>query len=368
MKYNQGQSRLELQTLLEIQRNVFMKIKAICPTLLTISAVLFAEAFPGFAIDPPPQRSRSYDIDPDIRNEANRLTTMEQRCAYLATVVTNTPGSHSTNRFKVASAIRLLDAIHSTNLIPVLISQIDFMDHKYNNYPAMPALAALGEAAVPQLLEAVKKPKRSTWARNAVETLMDIKGPKYIEFVEGQKNILSPDAWKRLSWYAFHSEVPPTVSIYPLPQQVCGYEIETNVFNEVNMLPTVERRCAYLASVVTNTTDSTAEDNFKIASAIRLLGVLHSTNSIAVLVARIDFEDAKYRNNPTVLAMAAMGEPAVSQLMAVVNEPKSSRRVRFAVETLMEIKGSKYNEFVGEQKNNLSIEVWKRLLQYAIDW
>jgi hypothetical protein len=345
-----------------------MKIKKIGLVTLAVLAGLFVGNLSSFAIDPLPLQVGGYEIDTNIWNEANKLPTMEQRYAYLAMVVKNMPVSYSTNNFKVASAIRLLEVIHSTNSIPVLASRIDFMDYKYNNYPAMPALAALGEAAVPQLLEMVRKPKRPTWVRNTVEVLMNIKGEKYIAFVNEQKNSMPPEAWKRLSWYAFHSEVPPTVSVYPLPQQVCGCEVETNVYNEANKLLDAEQLRVFLESVVINTTDATGENNSKIASAIRLLGVIRSTNSITMLASKIDFLDTKYHNKPAVFAMAAMGETAVPQLMEIVKEPKNSKRIANAVQVLMEIKGSKYGEFLEEQKKVLPSEIWKRMLGYAVNY
>ena len=341
-----------------------MKLKNICLTSAVLTG-LFAGGISSFAIDALPQQVGTYNIDTNVCNEANKLPTLEQRCAYLAAVVTNTPGSYSTNNFKVASAIRLLGVIHSSDSVGVLISKIDFDDIKYSSEPAVFALTAIGEAAVPRLMEVVKTPKRSTEARNAVEVLMGIKGSKYIDFVNEQKNMLPPEIWKRLSWYAFHSEVSPTVSIYPLPQQVDGYDINMNVCNDANRFPTTEQRCVYLETVVTNTTDSTAEDNFKIASAIRLLGVIHSTNSIAALASKIDFLDTRHHNNPAVPAMAAMCEAAVPQLMEIVKEPKPSMRVRNAIDVLMEIKGSKYGEFVHEQKSILPPEIWKRMVMYA---
>jgi len=337
---------------------------------MKIKYILICTAFLNAAIyvhgsDFLPQRIGKYEIETNLLDAVNQLPTIEGRVDYLQTIIRKTRDSSAENNFKIASAIRLLGNLHSTNAIAILASNIDFQDTRYHNEPSVSAIISIGDAAVPQLLEIVKKPRRVAWARNAVEALMKIKGGKYIEFVNEQKGSLPAPIWERLCWYAFHTEVPPNVVVYPLPQRVRNFEIESNILVRANAFLDVDQRRNYLESVVKNTDESTSEGNFQVSSAIRLLGVIHSTNSIPVLASKIDFEDGQYRNNPTPLAMAAMGEAAVSQLIEIIKEPQRSKRTHFAAAALVQIKGVEYFEFVDEQKNSLPAEIWKRFLQVS---
>ncbi len=154
-----------------------------------------------------------------------------------------------------------------------------------------------------------------------------------------------------------------------LPSVVGIYEIHNQVRNEAGQMTSIHERATYLSSVIaSNTNNSSTIENFKKASAIRLLGVIGLTNSIGILITNIDFEDIKYHNYPAVASLIKIGEPAVPQLLDVVKEPLDKRqRVPLAVEALLKIKGKTYEKFVQLQKNKMPSEVWSRLLKYAID-
>lgn len=171
------------------------------------------------------------------------------------------------------------------------------------------------------------------------------------------------------SWFAVaQAEIPSTDKAADLPPVVGNREINADVREEVNRLSSSDLRIKYLFTVVSDSTNTlSVTNNFKKASAIRLLGVMANTNAINILVSNIAFEDIKYHDNPAVEALVSIGEPAVFQLLEVVKEPLgNSRRVPCAVEALMKIKGDRYNEFVQGQKNIMSSEIWKRLLEYAV--
>lgn len=164
-----------------------------------------AAAFQSFAIEPLPQTVAGCEIDNDVRNEANRLLSTGQRCAYLVSIVTNATNLTATDNLRKASAIRLLGAIGDTSSIVVLVLNINFKDIKHLNhpYPALSAIITFGDEAIPQLLEILKEkpgnPKRNS---SAVEAMRSIKGSKYNEFVLSQKNKLSPEIWEKLYVYA----------------------------------------------------------------------------------------------------------------------------------------------------------------------
>jgi hypothetical protein len=166
----------------------------------------------------------------------------------------------------------------------------------------------------------------------------------------------------------------PTRTNDLLPEVMGFWKISPEVREKANQLPTKALKLEYLTALVTNRiADSVADQGFKKASAIRLLGVIRDTNSVGVLVSVIAFKDVQYLGDrqihmwPAVDSLAAIGEPAVPQLLDIVKEiPKEDMRVSLAVQTLVKIKGTHYEEFVKEQKNKLPEAAWLNLCVYAV--
>jgi hypothetical protein len=104
-----------------------------------------------------------------------------------------------------------------------------------------------------------------------------------------------------------------------LPQYVSGYQVSQGVREVANTLATPELRIAYLLSVIaTNAVETNEIENMQKSSAIRLVSVIKSKQSIAVLVSNITFVDTKYHEQPAYQALETIGEPAVPNLMDVV--------------------------------------------------
>jgi hypothetical protein len=148
----------------------------------------------------------SYRVSPDVRQEANKFATAELRVAYLSSVIaSNAVYTNEAQNFRKSSAIRLVGVIESTNSIPILVSNIVFVDAKYPQRPAYQALETFGEPAVPYLLDALKDPSASTEKVDLViEVLRFIKKAKYNpdqwdKFVDVQKKTLPPELQRRLN-------------------------------------------------------------------------------------------------------------------------------------------------------------------------
>jgi hypothetical protein len=144
------------------------------------------------------------------------------------------------------------------------------------------------------------------------------------------------------------------------------------VREEANKLTTTELRLAYLSSVIaSNAIDTNGIENFRKSSAIRLVSVIKSTNSIAILVSNITFLDVeipKFPEMPAYYALEVIGEPAVPYLMDVVKDPSAPpEKVERVVEVLRHVKRVQYNnpdqwdKFVEEQKKELPPELWNRI-------
>jgi len=157
-----------------------------------------------------------------------------------------------------------------------------------------------------------------------------------------------------------------------LPETAGLFDISKDVRKEANKLPTSEMRVAYLSSVISSNVATASEiENFRTASAIRLLAVLRSTNSIGILVSNIAFVDIRYRYEPSIDALVAIGEPTTPYLLDVLKDPSATpERCRCAVKALMHIKGANSNvggwiEFVLDQEKKLPKGAWDRLRHYG---
>lgn len=153
-----------------------------------------------------------------------------------------------------------------------------------------------------------------------------------------------------------------------LPAYVKGNRISQDVREEANRLATPELRLAYLSSVIASNAVGTNEiENYRKSSAIRLVGVIKSTNSIAILVSNIDFVDAKYPEMPALYPLEVIGEPAVPYLLDALKDPSASHeKVERVLEMLRYVKRAKYNpdqwdKFIEEEKKVLPPELRSRI-------
>lgn len=154
-----------------------------------------------------------------------------------------------------------------------------------------------------------------------------------------------------------------------LPAFIGIYTISQEVREEANKLATTESRIAYLSSVIaSNAVDTSAVENFRKSSALRLMGIINSTNTIPVLVSNLTFVDAKLPVRPAVEALAKIGEPAVPCLLEALKDPSaSSEKVELIVQELRFIKKAQFDpenrwgKFVEENKGKLPPELRGRL-------
>jgi hypothetical protein len=170
------------------------------------------------------------------------------------------------------------------------------------------------------------------------------------------------------AYFAAAADSATTNKETDLPTHVMGYMVNPDVREEANKLATSELRIAYLLSVIaSNAVDTNEIENFRKSSAIRLVSVIKSTNSIAILVSNIDFVDAKYPERPAYRPLEAIGEPAVPYLLDVLKDPStSSQKCDRVIEVLRIIKKArpypeKWQAFVDEEKKKFPPEVRGRI-------
>ena len=152
-----------------------------------------------------------------------------------------------------------------------------------------------------------------------------------------------------------------------LPAKIGFYEINDEVCSEANKLESKDLQIKYLSSVIQKMHDPATENSRK-ASAIRLLGFIASTNTIDVLVSSISFGDVKHGDFPAVQSLTNIGAPAIPKLLAMVEGSTNKMELYCAVQTLKKINGSKYQEFVQQQKSVMPHARWIELLRYDVDW
>ena len=151
-----------------------------------------------------PSRVGTHPIALEVRAAVNKFPTIEAQTEYLAGILTNQPAPTDVGNSQKVSAIRLLGYAGKTNSTDLLLSQIAFRDINGHSYPAVYALAHLGEAAVPKLLDLVDESTNQIAIANAVQTLVLIKGTNYETFVLRQKDNVRPDTWNKLIRHALN--------------------------------------------------------------------------------------------------------------------------------------------------------------------
>ena len=139
------------------------------------------------------------DIGAAVRKELDNRPSVDSKVEFLASVISETTAVVNAANDRNADAINLLAKTGGTNAIGVLVSNILSFDNLHHNFPAADALCAIGEPAVPQLLKVFDDASNPYAMDEAAQTLARIKGKHYKEFVDEEKNSMSPAAWKRLS-------------------------------------------------------------------------------------------------------------------------------------------------------------------------
>jgi len=142
--------------------------------------------------------------------------------------------------------------------------------------------------------------------------------------------------------------------------------IDKNIEAAVMKMTSQVDRVVFLKSFITNNLGESPEENLQKATALRLMGDYGGSNAIPVLVENLEYEDTKHHDTPSVSALVAIGEPAVQPLLRVVAASGNKHRTSLAVQALMAIKGTQYDEFVEEQKDRMNADTGKNLLRYTI--
>ncbi len=145
------------------------------------------------------------------------------------------------------------------------------------------------------------------------------------------------------------------------------YKIDKDIKHHLQALNSPKEKIAYLKSYLISRHKCSHQQKNKKSSAIRLLGEYGGTNSIPALIENLEYEDPIYHDNPSVTALATIGESATEPLLLVVKSKEEKNRIALAVQALMRIKGTNYNTFVEQKRAQMPLDTWKNLLIYAIE-
>jgi len=126
-------------------------------------------------------------IDKDVQRHVDQCSSVETKIEYLSSVVAGKADSSDiTKNIRKSSAIILLGKIGGTNVIDILMTNLIYIDSRYNGSPASHALVLIGEPAVPQLLKVLK----DSGGEEPQETVADMRAKLvagYKESIEEQR-------------------------------------------------------------------------------------------------------------------------------------------------------------------------------------
>jgi hypothetical protein len=157
-----------------------------------------------------PATVNSCSINMEVRENANKLPSEALRVNYLSSIVlANHASTNAVENSKAGAAIRLVGVIKSANSISILISNLAFVDTNNHDRPAVEALAAIGDAAIPQLLGVLEDSSASEekclWAVEAMKWIKQASAYEHmkdwVRFMMEQKSKLPQKAWERLWRY-----------------------------------------------------------------------------------------------------------------------------------------------------------------------
>jgi len=167
-------------------------------------------------------------VDKALQAQVDHYTNMALKIKFLSSVIRSAGAAsgeiNNTNNVRISSAITLLGQIGGTNVIDMLITNLTFLDKRYNGSPASRALVSIGEPAAAKLLDVLKEPSAEviqetsqdmrakllhgykespdeSRVRWAALTIGMIEGSHWKEFEEQQKKTLPKKAWDRLMQY-----------------------------------------------------------------------------------------------------------------------------------------------------------------------
>jgi hypothetical protein len=149
---------------------------------------------------------------------------------------------------------------------------------------------------------------------------------------------------------------------YRLPDnyELAKSRIDERVIGEMNSRSSRESQIDYLISTLDGNTN-----NIERCSAIRLLGMTESPKAIQPLLRNIDLRDAENRTYPAIHALAEVGTNAVPDIIKFIEISDDKQKMALAVQSIVEIMGSHYSEYVDRNKRSFSPKVKDALLRYG---
>ena len=128
--------------------------------------------------------SINLSIDENVIGHVNSLSNSSEQIDYLNHLAQNTPDNH-----QKSSALHLLGETHSTNVVPVLLDNLTFRDEDSKTFPAVRALARIGEDAVEPIFVYIKTTTNRVAVTRGAEAIQTIKcrGVDCSEYLEWLK-------------------------------------------------------------------------------------------------------------------------------------------------------------------------------------
>ena len=130
------------------------------------------------------EMSINLSIDENMVGHVNSLSNSSEQIDYLNQLLQNAPD----NRQK-STALDLLGETHATNVVPVLLDNLTFRDEDSKTFPAVRALARIGEDAVEPIFVYIKTATNHVAAVRGAEAIQMIKckGPDCSAYFEWLK-------------------------------------------------------------------------------------------------------------------------------------------------------------------------------------
>ena len=128
--------------------------------------------------------SRNQAVDENVIVHVNKITNSSEQIDYLIQLAENTQ-----DKRQKFSALCLLGETHSTNVVPVLLDNLTFRDEDSKTFPAVRALARIGEEAVEPIFVYIKTTTNRVAVTRGAEAIQMIKcrGVDCSEYLEWLK-------------------------------------------------------------------------------------------------------------------------------------------------------------------------------------
>lgn len=116
------------------------------------------------------EMSANLSVDEDVFVHVNSLSNSSEQIYYLNCLAQNTSDNH-----QKTTALHLMGETRSTNVVPILLENLTFRDEDSKTFPAVRALARIGEDAVDPIFAFIITTTNHVAAARGAEAIQMIK-------------------------------------------------------------------------------------------------------------------------------------------------------------------------------------------------